>query len=131
MASTFSFSQLQALSQLLTPAQEEDELEEQPAQGACSLEPGHIGPPKGSNPTDSSPKQPADTKMIWAEDDVPEGSEFEDIWDPRQQPEYEIVFRQRVGTEDVFLGMSRKDPSTACCEDMVQARIAPAPPSGQ
>uniref|UniRef100_A0A669PPG9 PIH1 domain containing 3 n=1 Tax=Phasianus colchicus TaxID=9054 RepID=A0A669PPG9_PHACC len=32
---------------------------------------------------------------------------------------YEISFKQQVGTEDVFFGMSRKDPSTACCEDMV------------
>ncbi|XP_042196596.1 protein PIH1D3 [Callorhinchus milii] len=32
---------------------------------------------------------------------------------------YEILFKQRVGTEDVFLGVSRKDGSTACCEDMV------------
>ena len=32
---------------------------------------------------------------------------------------YQILFKQCVGTEDVFFGMSRKDPSTACCEDMV------------
>ncbi|XP_067833674.1 protein PIH1D3 isoform X2 [Heptranchias perlo] len=120
MDSSFSFTQLQALSKLLTPAeQEEEELEEQPARGAFALEPGQIGPPKGSNPTEARPVQPTDTKKIWAEDEVPEGSEFEDIWDPRQQPEYEIMFKQRVGTEDVFLGMSRKDGSTACCEDMV------------
>ncbi|XP_067904117.1 protein PIH1D3 [Heterodontus francisci] len=117
---TFSVSQLQALSNLLSPAdQEEEELEEQPAGGAFALNPGKIGPPKGSNPPDSSPEEPTDTKQIWAKDDVPEGSEFEDIWDPRPQPEYEILFKQQVGTEDVFLGMSRKDGSTACCEDMV------------
>ncbi|XP_069749884.1 dynein axonemal assembly factor 6 isoform X1 [Narcine bancroftii] len=70
-------------------------------------------------PTDSTTIEAPDVKTIWAEDDVPEGSEFEDIWDTRQQPEYEVLFKQRVGTEDVFLGMSRKDGSTACCEDMV------------
>ncbi|KFQ35974.1 PREDICTED: protein PIH1D3, partial [Merops nubicus] len=32
---------------------------------------------------------------------------------------YQILFKQSVGTEDVFFGMSRKDPSTACCEDIV------------
>ena len=32
---------------------------------------------------------------------------------------YQILFKQCVGTEDVFFGMSRKDPSTACCEDVV------------
>ena len=28
------------------------------------------------------------------------------------------ITRQRVGTEDMFLGMSGKDPTTACCEEM-------------
>ncbi|XP_069749889.1 dynein axonemal assembly factor 6 isoform X3 [Narcine bancroftii] len=117
---TFSFNQLQALSNLLTPAdQEEEELEEQPDEGAITFQPGQIGPPKKSNSTDSTTIEAPDVKTIWAEDDVPEGSEFEDIWDTRQQPEYEVLFKQRVGTEDVFLGMSRKDGSTACCEDMV------------
>ncbi|XP_051877700.1 protein PIH1D3 isoform X2 [Pristis pectinata] len=118
---SFSVNQLQALSNLLTPAeQEEEDLEEQPEGGAIVLQPGQIGPPKRSNPTDSSTVEPTNDKTIWAEDDVPEGSEFEDIWDTRQQPEYEILFKQSVGTEDVFLGMSRKDGSTACCEDMVR-----------
>ncbi|NWI98701.1 PIHD3 protein, partial [Crypturellus undulatus] len=59
------------------------------------------------------------SKTIWNTEEVPEGSEFDDTWDPREQPEYEIFFKQRVGTEDMFLGMSRKDSSTACCEDLV------------
>lgn len=36
---------------------------------------------------------------------------------------YEILFKQQVGTEDIFLGMSRKDPSTACCEDMLVSKM--------
>ncbi|KAK1790111.1 hypothetical protein P4O66_002416 [Electrophorus voltai] len=32
---------------------------------------------------------------------------------------YEIVLKQRVGTEDLFLGLSRKDPSSMCCESML------------
>uniref|UniRef100_A0A8B9G373 PIH1 domain containing 3 n=1 Tax=Amazona collaria TaxID=241587 RepID=A0A8B9G373_9PSIT len=59
------------------------------------------------------------SKTIWNTEEVPEGSEYDDTWDPREQPEYEILFKQRVGTEDVFFGMSRKDHSTACCEDIV------------
>ncbi|NWR67266.1 PIHD3 protein, partial [Bucorvus abyssinicus] len=58
-------------------------------------------------------------KIIWNTEEVPEGSEFYDIWDCREEPEYQILFKQCVGTEDVFFGMSRKDSSTACCEDMV------------
>ncbi|KAL2304475.1 hypothetical protein Nmel_013226, partial [Mimus melanotis] len=58
-------------------------------------------------------------KTIWNTEEVPEGSEFDDTWDPREKPEYEISFKQHVGTEDVFFGMTGKDPSTACCEDIV------------
>lgn len=32
---------------------------------------------------------------------------------------YEIILKQRVGTEDLFLGLSRKDPSSMCCEAML------------
>uniref|UniRef100_A0A8D0HU89 Dynein axonemal assembly factor 6 n=1 Tax=Sphenodon punctatus TaxID=8508 RepID=A0A8D0HU89_SPHPU len=41
-------------------------------------------------------------------------------WSPLAAPDlYEILFKQKVGAEDIFLGMSRKDPSTACCEEML------------
>lgn len=29
---------------------------------------------------------------------------------------YEIILKQSVGTEDLFLGLSGKDPSSMCCE---------------
>ena len=32
---------------------------------------------------------------------------------------YELVFKQAVTTEDVFLGMGLKNPATASCEDLV------------
>ncbi|KAL4659673.1 protein PIH1D3 [Arapaima gigas] len=32
---------------------------------------------------------------------------------------YEIVLEQSVGTEDLFLGLSRKDPSSVSCENML------------
>ena len=32
---------------------------------------------------------------------------------------YEILFKQKISTDDVFLGMSGKNSSTACCEDLV------------
>ncbi|XP_078268188.1 dynein axonemal assembly factor 6 isoform X2 [Rhinoraja longicauda] len=128
---TFSVNQLQSLSNLLThPEQEEEELEERPDEGAIALQPGHIGP-KRSNPTDPSIVEPKDVKTIWSEDDVSEGSEYEDIWDTRQQPEYDVLFKQRVGTEDLFLGMSRKDGSTACCEDMmIRIKVPGCKPAG-
>ncbi|XP_026572399.1 protein PIH1D3 [Pseudonaja textilis] len=80
--------------------------------------PGNIGPRKASDAS-AAPLPPEDGKAIWSAGEVPEGSAGDASWDPREQPEYEIVFKQQVRAEDLFLGMSRKDPSTACCEDML------------
>ena len=38
--------------------------------------------------------------------------------DPRKQPFFETKYRQKVGTEDVFLGMSGVDPSSNCCQEI-------------
>uniref|UniRef100_A0A8C2KAA2 PIH1 domain containing 3 n=1 Tax=Cyprinus carpio TaxID=7962 RepID=A0A8C2KAA2_CYPCA len=59
------------------------------------------------------------SKNIWDEDEGTEEAHFDDLTDPRPQPEYEIVLKQSVGTEDLFLGFSRKDPSSMCCDSMV------------
>lgn len=32
---------------------------------------------------------------------------------------YDIVYKQAVTSEDIFLGMGNKTPATASCEDMV------------
>lgn len=34
-------------------------------------------------------------------------------------PEYQIIYKQRVNTEDVFLQLGHKTPSTSSCEDLV------------
>ncbi|KAK9393698.1 protein PIH1D3 [Crotalus adamanteus] len=67
----------------------------------------------------AAPQPPEEGKAIWSAEEVTEGNTGDASWDPREQPEYEIVFKQQVRAEDLFLGMSRKDPSTACCEDML------------
>uniref|UniRef100_A0A3B3TXR2 Dynein axonemal assembly factor 6 n=2 Tax=Poecilia latipinna TaxID=48699 RepID=A0A3B3TXR2_9TELE len=99
-----SYQNLQALSALLSTQQEEDEDEESYGQ----LGPGHIGPPPK--------KEKEGIKDIWSEEEVAEGSQYDDLADPRPQPEYEIILKQSVGTEDLFLGLSQKDPSSMCCE---------------
>ncbi|XP_034297699.1 dynein axonemal assembly factor 6 isoform X1 [Pantherophis guttatus] len=80
--------------------------------------PGSIGPLKAGGAS-AAPLPTEDGKAIWSAAEVPEGCAGDASWDPREQPEYEIVFKQQVRAEDLFLGMSRKDPSTACCEDML------------
>nr|XP_003228682.2 PREDICTED: protein PIH1D3 [Anolis carolinensis] len=116
---------LLALAALLSDPSEgpqEEEDEEASSSRGRSLGPGHIGAPKVAvGPTAAAQVQvkPENNKGIWSTDEVPEGSQYDDPWDPREQPEYEVLFKQQVGPEDMFLGMSRKDPSTACCEDML------------
>ncbi|XP_060105957.1 dynein axonemal assembly factor 6 [Heteronotia binoei] len=113
---------LLALAELLSgPRSEEDddELGQVPTSAASRLGPGHIEAPKTAKPSAITHVKSGNSKEIWSAEEVPEGSEYDDSWDSREQPEYEILFKQQVGTEDLFLGMNRKDPSTACCEDML------------
>ncbi|XP_032628101.1 dynein axonemal assembly factor 6 [Chelonoidis abingdonii] len=120
--SVSSFSSMQALAKLLADPQEEDSDDSDFGSRSSSVStvgPGNIGPAKKAEPTVTPDVKSGNSKDIWNTEEVPEGSEFDDIWDPREQPEYEILFKQQVGAEDIFLGMSRKNPSTACCEDML------------
>ncbi|KAM9181000.1 dynein axonemal assembly factor 6 [Dugong dugon] len=116
-----SVSALQALSKLLYPEEEADfEFE----QSNCSsttgaMGPGNIGPPKTEEVQIIPQTSVEISEDIWNAEEVPEGAEHDDMWDVREIPEYEIVFKQQVGTEDIFLGLTRKDSSTACCEDLV------------
>ena len=48
-----------------------------------------------------------------------EGAEYDTSDDPRLQPDYEIIFKQKVTTEEMFLQMGNKTPATSSCEDMV------------
>ncbi|KAJ8348218.1 hypothetical protein SKAU_G00268070 [Synaphobranchus kaupii] len=115
-----SVNNLYALSALLNPPAEEDEVDCAFVPSTAKLGPGHIGPTKsaGSKMATSAYIR-NDSKDIWCEEELAEGVQFDDITDPRPQPEYDIVLKQRVRTEDIFLGMSRKDPSSMCCESMV------------
>lgn len=61
-------------------------------------------------------------KDIWNVEEVSEKQQYE-YNDPRPQPDYDMIFKQSVGTEDVFLGMGAKNPSTASCENMVVKKM--------
>ncbi|XP_056396826.1 dynein axonemal assembly factor 6 [Hyla sarda] len=109
-----SASSIEALCTLLSNAEEEEEKER--LYSSLVVNPGDIGP---LNPEKKALQKDLSSKEIWDILEVPEGSEFDDTSDQREQPKYEILFKQKVGSEDIFLGMSRKDPSTVCCEDLV------------
>uniref|UniRef100_A0A2K6G7J5 Dynein axonemal assembly factor 6 n=2 Tax=Propithecus coquereli TaxID=379532 RepID=A0A2K6G7J5_PROCO len=116
-----SVSALEALSALINPGEEDDFDSGQTNYPSClgAMGPGNIGPPNKEElkviPQTSEEK----SWDIWNPEEVPEGAEHDDMWDIREIPEYEIVFQQQVGTEDIFLTLTRKDPSTACCQDLV------------
>ncbi|XP_045154515.1 dynein axonemal assembly factor 6 [Echinops telfairi] len=116
-----SVSALQALSKLLHPEEEPDVEFEQSiyASTTGAMGPGNIGPPKKEEAKIMPQTSAEKSEDIWNPEEVPEGAEHDDLWDAREIPEYEIVFKQQVGTEDLFLGLTRKDSSTACCEDLV------------
>ena len=58
----------------------------------------------------------AAAKSIWALPDVPsEDGLAHDAHDTRPCPRYEVSYKQAVGTEDTFLGLAGKSPSSADC----------------
>ena len=81
--------------------------------------PGSIGPTSAASGNSSQPPEGKTVSSeIWQSGEVEEQSQYE-YDDLRPQPEYELVFKQAVSAEDVFLGMSNKNPTTASCEHML------------
>ena len=39
--------------------------------------------------------------------------------DDRAEPEFDVMFKQHVGTEDVYLGLSDRDPSSTHCDSLL------------
>uniref|UniRef100_A0A8C0WDV5 Uncharacterized protein n=1 Tax=Castor canadensis TaxID=51338 RepID=A0A8C0WDV5_CASCN len=114
-----SVSALQALSCLLCPKEEDDFDSEQLycSSTTGAMGPGNIGPTKIEEFKAITQCSSETSEDIWSPEEVPDGAEHDDMWDVREIPEYEIIFKQHVGTEDVYLGLTRKDTSTACCQD--------------
>eukprot|EP00466_Bigelowiella_natans_P007831 jgi/Bigna1/86975/estExt_fgenesh1_pg.C_150208 len=58
--------------------------------------------------------QQKDAKDIWESEDVPESAAVieEEEEDDREEPEYEVLYKQSVGAEDVYMNMGFKDPSS-------------------
>merc|ERR1712232_80844 len=86
------------------------------------LGPGDIGPKptKGKQLANSKKKEEATTGDIWEQEEVPEEDlNWDDEGDDRPEPEHTIAYKQRVGSEDVFLGINGRDPGSHCCEDLV------------
>ncbi len=89
----------------------------------AKLGPGSIGPDKKSTDSKTESKksiyEKKKSKNIWDENEVEEGAEFDTQDDPRMQPEYEILYKQKLTSEDIFLQMGNKNPSSSSCQDMI------------
>lgn len=121
---------IRALSELIEahqPAQEHGSSAPPPnAAKAEHVSPASIGQPKGVNEASadtSAPaaptgqrKAPADEQAIWAEEEADDGRIEQD--DEREEPEYDIVYKQTLASQDAGLGMPyvHKDPSSTSCE---------------
>eukprot|EP01065_Artemidia_motanka_P032914 TRINITY_DN39890_c0_g1_i1.p1 TRINITY_DN39890_c0_g1~~TRINITY_DN39890_c0_g1_i1.p1 ORF type:complete len:240 (+),score=113.20 TRINITY_DN39890_c0_g1_i1:69-722(+) len=88
--------------------------------------PAGLGPKEHAIPNTTFSKEKkkkavASGNDIWDVDELP--GEYE-LGDERERPEHEVLFKQRVGTNDVYLGLDfERDPSSSCCEEMV-VRVA-------
>jgi hypothetical protein len=61
-----------------------------------------------------------DTKTIWNMEEIPSEDAVGSIpQDDRPCPRYEYSYKQEVGTEDTFLGMTNKTPSSAHCSHLI------------
>lgn len=56
---------------------------------------------------------------IWDTDELPTEETLANFKDERPTPRYEFSYKQVVGSEDVFLGMSDKSPLSSDCTHLV------------
>lgn len=113
---------IQALHSLLTNDEDNSDSEdERPSNDMSRMGPADFVPKKSSSESAAPAQQKPATKPkdIWDTDEVAEGAEYEDIHDTRPQPEYDILYKQAISSEEMFLQMGNKTPATSSCEDMV------------
>ncbi|CAI2726390.1 unnamed protein product [Schistosoma spindalis] len=127
MEAVWTRENIRSLQNLLRdPELEDDSDHDDVITPMSKMKPGDIGLKCRSEVKKEKPnvkqKNPND---IWDIDEIPEGTQHEDIYDPRPQPKYEIVYQQAVTAEDVYLQLGRKNPTTACCEYMIVKVILP------
>ncbi|CEM18730.1 unnamed protein product [Vitrella brassicaformis CCMP3155] len=121
---------IQSLCSLLCPDDQDENIPGPTVPGGTALTPGTITGPKGTRriappnvkvtaktPCADKAEKRAKQDDIWGESEVEQGITLQQD-DHRTEPEYEILYRQKVGTEDVYLGMSDRDVSSDHCEEI-------------
>lgn len=119
-------NQLRGLMQLLRTEDEnnsdsEGESNTSPEQ---AVGPSAVKPKKSSSeekPKEPSPYEKVEDTSSCARKNPQSWDEIEEeeLENQYAQPEFKISYKQAVATEDLYLGLSNKTPSTASCEDIV------------
>ena len=91
------------------------------AQTASVVRFGGVGAPAGASAG-------FDAKSIWSPEEVLSVHEVlaaASASDARRRPEFDFAFKQRVGSEDVFLGLAGTTESSTHCDTMVMRILLP------
>lgn len=108
-----SIADLQSLSKLLD--------ESAKAQGKAPKPQSEIEPQKPKDTPSAAfvpQKRETDKKAIWTEEELKQADAPND--DGREIPKYNFIYSQRVGAEDVYLGIDPlKNPHTMCSNELV------------
>ncbi|KAI3384147.1 hypothetical protein SNEBB_006126 [Seison nebaliae] len=125
--------EINALAKLLQPPDDFDDYDSD-NEIVNSKNPGDVASIKAKTKSKASiyqkeiPKKEENlqTNDIWNENDVEvegkskEKNQMNQIdQDSREEPKYEISYKQMVESQDMFLGLTPKNPTTASCENMI------------
>lgn len=69
--------------------------------------------------TSNSHAPPSASSDIWGSEEIPLENDVKDLTDSRPAPKYDFFYKQSVGTEDTFLGLSSKTPGSSDCSHLV------------
>eukprot|EP00735_Rhodelphis_limneticus_P007380 TRINITY_DN19911_c0_g1::TRINITY_DN19911_c0_g1_i1::g.28969::m.28969 TRINITY_DN19911_c0_g1::TRINITY_DN19911_c0_g1_i1::g.28969 ORF type:complete len:201 (+),score=48.91,sp/Q9NQM4/PIHD3_HUMAN/32.37/6e-17,PIH1/PF08190.7/5e-14 TRINITY_DN19911_c0_g1_i1:41-604(+) len=113
------FQELEALSKLLKDADDENPQSEIPS---SLISPAQIGP--AAAPVSLPEEKPKDENAIWDESEIATVDDYEnDPDDPRPQPEYDILYQQKLNAEDGVLGMDYDRDATSHGADSIVVKI--------
>lgn len=116
---SFSIDDLENLKKIIAPDEEEENYYSTP--GGSTITPADVtggrkemAPAHAKVTTKVNRNKPQE---IWKQEET--NNLAAKISDDRPEPEYQIMYKQKVGTEDVFLGLGGLDPSSRCCQDLL------------
>ena len=92
-----------------------------PAQSGTVVKRGSAGGGGGGEGGGASggEKQRGGSRDIWSPEEVGTAADVVAAPDSRKRPEFDFAYKQKVGSEDVFLGLSGTTPSSIHCDTLV------------